>query len=57
MNEALPSQPQYWVMSDEAFLEALRRAAGGEDPDMVYAEYYANCVFKTVRAGDDDEDE
>lgn len=32
----------WWAISGEAFLDALRRAAAGEDPDMLYAEHYAN---------------
>ena len=32
-----------WAMSGKAFLEALRRAASGENPDIIYAELYANA--------------
>jgi hypothetical protein len=32
----------WWVVSAESFLEALRRAHAGEDPDLLYAEWYAN---------------
>lgn len=32
----------WWAISGEAFLDALRRAHAGEDPDLVYAEQYAN---------------
>lgn len=43
--------PSWWVIHGEELLAALRRVAAGEDPDMVYAELYANT---TQRAGDDD---
>jgi len=33
----------WWTIPEEAILDALRRAANGEDPDMIYAEMYANC--------------
>ncbi len=33
----------WWVISDEALLEMLRRCADGEDPSLVMAEEYANC--------------
>lgn len=32
----------WWVIHGEALLDGLRRAAAGEDPDVVYAELYAN---------------
>lgn len=32
----------WWTISGEAVLDALRRCAQGEDPDLVYAEMYAN---------------
>ena len=32
----------WWTMSGECFIEALRRAHAGEDPEIVYAEWYAN---------------
>ena len=32
----------WWVLSGEAVLDALRRVRAGEDPDLVYAELYAN---------------
>ena len=28
----------WWAISEDAFLDALRRVAAGEDPDLVYAE-------------------
>jgi len=33
----------WWVISGEALLEMLRRARDGEDPDLIYAEEYANA--------------
>lgn len=32
----------YWAISGEAILAMLKRVANGEDPDLVYAEEYAN---------------
>lgn len=32
----------WWVVSGENLLDMLRRAAAGEDPDLIYAEEYAN---------------
>jgi hypothetical protein len=32
----------WWSISEKALLEMLRRVAAGEDPDMVYAEAFAN---------------
>lgn len=40
----------WWSISGNDLLAALRRCAGGEDPDLVYAEFYANA---TVKAPDD----
>lgn len=37
-----PSGLGWWVISGEEFLDALRRAAAGEDPDVLYVEAYAN---------------
>ncbi len=31
-----------WILSGEILMETLRRVADGEDPDLVYAELYAN---------------
>lgn len=42
-----PSTPEkydgWWVISDHHFLEAMTRAAAGDDPDLLFAEYYANA--------------
>ncbi len=32
----------WWTISGEALLEALKAVANGDDPDVVYAELYAN---------------
>jgi hypothetical protein len=32
----------WWTISGEDLLDAMRRAAAGEDPDLIYAEFYAN---------------
>lgn len=32
----------WWAISGEALLDMLRRTHAGEDPDVVYAEEYAN---------------
>lgn len=42
----------WWAISGEAFLDALKRAAAGEDPDLIYAEHYANS---DIERADDDE--
>lgn len=34
--------PGWIVLSAEAFRTFMRRAAEGEDPDLLYAEFYAN---------------
>ena len=36
----------WWTLSGEDFLAALKRAHAGEDPDMIYAEYFANSVIE-----------
>lgn len=38
----------WWVISGESLLEALRRCAAGEEPDLVYAELYANSETERV---------
>lgn len=32
----------WWAISGDDFIAALRRAHAGEDPEMLYAEWYAN---------------
>lgn len=38
----------WWVISGELLLDGLRRAAAGEDPDLIYAEFYANSDTEIV---------
>jgi hypothetical protein len=38
----------WWVIKGEALLDALKRAAEGEDPDVLYAEMYANTSTESV---------
>ena len=33
---------EWWSISGDALLDALRRVRDGDDPDLVYAELYAN---------------
>ena len=33
----------WWAISGEDLLDMLRRAANGENPDLIYAEAYANA--------------
>jgi hypothetical protein len=32
----------WWSIHGETLMESLRRAHDGEDPDLIYAELYAN---------------
>ena len=43
----------YWAISGEALLDMLRRAHDGEDPDLVYAEEYANSKHEHTAGGDE----
>lgn len=36
----------WWSISGEALLAMLRRVHDGEDPDLVYAEEYANAQIE-----------
>ena len=36
----------WWAISGEAILEALRAVASGDDPDVIYAELYANSEIE-----------
>ena len=38
----------WWVISGVDFANAMTRAASGEDPDLLYAEYYANGDIQDV---------
>lgn len=33
----------WWAISGETLLDALRAVADGADPDLIYAELYANA--------------
>jgi hypothetical protein len=37
----------WWVIHGSTILDALRRACAGEDPDLLYAELYANCEVES----------
>lgn len=37
----------WWTIAGEELLDMLRRAAAGEDPDLVYAEAYANSEVES----------
>jgi hypothetical protein len=45
---------RYWSMPDEALLDALRRVADGEHPDMVHADMLADSGFERVEAVTED---
>lgn len=36
------SADQWWVINGERLREALRRAHDGDDPDVVFLEFYVN---------------
>lgn len=36
----------WWTLRGEDFLDAMKRTRAGEDPEMVYAEYYANAQIE-----------
>lgn len=36
----------WWTISGEALLDMLREVDAGADPDLVYAEHYANCTVE-----------
>lgn len=42
----------WWSLSGESLMDMLRRCHEGEDPDLVYAEMYANSEHEFVE-GDD----
>ena len=41
-NTGEPCNCGWWVIAGHYLLEALRKVAAGEDPEMVYTELYAN---------------
>lgn len=38
-----PPSEQWWVLNGEVLREIMRRAAAGEDLDLLYLEYYSQC--------------
>lgn len=38
----------WWAISGDLLIDSLRRAAAGEDPDLLYAELYANGETEEV---------
>ena len=46
MDEEDENRLGWWSMSGVAFLNALKRAHNGEDPDFVYLEYYTNSQIE-----------
>lgn len=44
--EEVPDPMGYWVIGGSELLRMLRRVKGGEDPDLVYAEEYANSEIE-----------
>lgn len=46
------SEPLGWhVISGEMLLDYLRRAAAGEDPDLLFAELWANAEHESDQRG------
>lgn len=48
MAESAPAPLGWWAISGETLLDMLRRAAAGEDPDLIYAEEYVNSDHEAV---------
>lgn len=42
LREEQPAPLGWWAISGDQLLALLRRAAAGENPDLLYAEAYAN---------------
>lgn len=42
----------FWAISEEALREMLNRAHAGEDPDMLYMEFWANSDHEAVEGND-----
>lgn len=38
----------WWTLSGEDFLAAMKRAHDGENPDVIYAEYFANSTIDSL---------
>jgi len=52
-----PGSPVWWSISGDAIMECLRRAKAGEEPELIYAEYYANSDYYEVEEDEEDETE
>lgn len=37
----------WWAISGDALMDLLRRAFDGEDPDVLYTEFYANSLVES----------
>jgi hypothetical protein len=44
----------WWTISGEAMMAALHDVAAGDDPDVVYAELYANSDHEDCSGGAED---
>jgi len=42
----------WWAVDERMIMIMLHRVADGEDPDVVYAEYYVNAEREYVDEGD-----
>lgn len=54
MPEAVPASLGWWTIHGSTLLVALHDVAQGNDPDVVYAELYANAEIHTADTEDDD---
>ena len=43
-----PPDKQWWVLNGGCFLQAMKRAHDGEDPDLLYLEYWAESETENV---------
>lgn len=43
----------WWAINGAEFRRALQMVADGEDPDLVYAEFYANTEQDNAEEGDE----
>jgi hypothetical protein len=43
----------WWVIEDAALMSMLRAVQQGDDPDIVFAEHYANSEHQKVDPHDD----
>lgn len=52
MTDADKTSLGWHTISGEHFLECLQRVAAGEDPDMIFAELWANAEHEHVNPDD-----